>query len=151
LVAPLTGIAQGAVDVFTERFIGTSGKGQTADSVMVQMRLAVAAVEVEAARTLHRRTVDEMLGKAERSETFSSVDRARFKRDKTYVAKLCVQAVNRLFDGSGGGSIYESESLQRFHRDVHAASHQQGINWDAAAEDYGRQALGLAPAPGRYD
>jgi 3-hydroxy-9,10-secoandrosta-1,3,5(10)-triene-9,17-dione monooxygenase len=151
LVAPLTGIAQGAVDVFTERFIGTSGKGQTADSVMVQMRLAEAAVEVEAARTLHRRTVDEMLGKAERSETFSSVDRARFKRDKTYVAKLCVQAVNRLFDGSGGGSIYESESLQRFHRDVHAASHHQGINWDAAAEDYGRQALGLAPAPGRYD
>ena len=151
LVAPLIGMAQGAVDAYTERYVGTSGKGQTADAVMVQMRLAEAAVEVDAARSLHRRTIDEMLGKAERDEPFPSVDRARFKRDKTYVAKLCVQAVNRLFDGSGGGSIYESASLQRFHRDVHAASHHQGINWDAAAEDYGRQALGLSPAPGRYD
>lgn len=151
LVAPVIGMAQGAIDAYTKRFTGTSGNGQTADSVMVQMRLAEAGIEVDLARTLHRRTISEILGKAKSGETFEAVEVARFKRDKAYAAKICVQAVNRLFDGSGGSSIHDSASLQRFHRDVHAASHHQGINWDLAAEDYGRQALGLSPAPGRYE
>lgn len=64
--------------------------------------------------------------------------------------KLCVQAVNRLFEASGGRALQESEAIQRCHRDVNAASHHQGISWDAAAEDFGRQALGLPPGPGRY-
>lgn len=150
LVSPLIGAAQGAVDAFTERFRGTSGHGQTADSVLVQVRLAEAAVEVDAARELHRRTIREMLDKAARDETFPALERARYKRNKTFAAKLCVQAVNRLFEGSGGSAIYESQALQRFHRDINAASHHQGISWDAAAEDFGRQALGLSPAPSRY-
>jgi 3-hydroxy-9,10-secoandrosta-1,3,5(10)-triene-9,17-dione monooxygenase len=150
LVAPLIGMAQGAVDAFTSRLRGTSGPGRTADSVLIQVRLAEAAVEVDAARELHRRAIAEILGKAEQGETFTPLERARYRRDKTFAARLCVQAVNCLFEASGGGAILESEALQRFHRDVHAASHHQGINWDAAAEDFGRQTLGLPPAPGRY-
>ncbi len=50
LVAPLIGIAQGAVDAFTARLRGTSGPGRTADSVLVQVRLAEASIEVDAAR-----------------------------------------------------------------------------------------------------
>jgi 3-hydroxy-9,10-secoandrosta-1,3,5(10)-triene-9,17-dione monooxygenase len=150
LVAPLIGMAQGAVDAFTASFQGTSGPGRTVDSVLVQVRLAEAAVEVDAARELHRSAIRAMLGKAVEGETLTPLERARYKRDKTFVARLCVQAVNRLFDASGGRAILESEALQRFHRDVHAASHHQGISWDAAAEDFGRQTLGLAPAPPRY-
>ena len=150
LVAPIVGMAQGAVDAFTERFQGTSGPGRTADSVLVQARLAEAAVEVDAARELHRRAIGDILKKAEQGESFSPLERARYMRDKTFVAKLCVQAVNRLFEASGGSAIMESAALQRFHRDVHAASHHQGINWDAAAENFGRQTLGLEPMPGRY-
>ena len=150
LVAPIIGIARGAVDAFTDRFRGTSGHGQTAESVIVQVRLAEAAVEVDAARELHRRTIGEILEKAERGEEFTALERARYKRNKTFAVKLCVQAVNRLFEASGGSAIYEGAALQRLHRDVHAASHHQGISWDAAAEDFGRQALGLSPAPGRY-
>ncbi|PON17536.1 hypothetical protein C2W62_12665 [Candidatus Entotheonella serta] len=150
LVAPIVGMAQGAIDAFTERFEGTSGSGRTAESVIVQTRLAEAAVEVDAARELHRRTTGNILKKAEQGETFSPLERARYMRDKTFVAKLCVQAVNRLFEASGGSAIMETSALQRFHRDVHAASHHQGINWDAAAENFGRQLLGLEPLLGRY-
>jgi hypothetical protein len=52
--------------------------------------------------------------------------------------------------GRRGRAISESEAMQRFHRDVNAGSHHQGLSWDAAAEDFGRQALGLPPAPGRF-
>ena len=72
LVAPLVGIAQGAIDEFTASLRGTSGPGRTADSVLVQVRLAEAAVEVDAARELHRRAIRDMLEKAERGEEFTA-------------------------------------------------------------------------------
>ena len=118
--------------------------------MLVQVRLAEASVEVDAARELHRRAIREILSKAKRGEEFTPLERARYRRDKNFAAKLCVQAVNRLFDTSGGRAILESEAMQRFHRDAHAASHHQGLSWDAAAEEFGRQALGLPPGPGRY-
>lgn len=150
LVVPIIGMAQGAVDTFTASLHGTAGHGRTADSMLIQSCLAEASVEVEVARELQRRAIREMLEKAATGESFSDFERARYRRDKTFAAKLAVQAANRLFDASGGGAIYDSAAMQRFHRDIHAASHHQGISWHAAAEDYGRQALGLSPAPGRY-
>jgi 3-hydroxy-9,10-secoandrosta-1,3,5(10)-triene-9,17-dione monooxygenase len=150
LLAPIIGMAQGAVDEFTARLHGTSGPGRTADSMLVQARLAEAAVEVDAARELFRHSIADMLRKAEQGETYTPLERARYRRNKNFAARLCVQAVNRLFEASGGGAILESAAMQRFHRDVHAASHHQALSWDAAAEDFGRQALGLPPAPGRY-
>lgn len=150
LLAPLVGMAQGAVDEFAARLRGTSGPGRTAESVLVQVRLAEAAVEVDAARKLFRHSVRDILEKAERGEEFTPLERARYRRNKNFAARLCVQAVNRLFEASGGGAILESEAMQRFHRDAHAASHHQGLSWDTAAEEFGRQALGLPPGPMRF-
>lgn len=150
LVAPIVGMAQGAVDAFTASLTGTSGPGRTADSVLVQVRLAEASAEVEAAREFFRQSIRDILDKAARGEVFTQLERARYRRNKTFVAKLCVQAVDRLFEASGGQALLESNPMQRFHRDAHAASHHQGISWDAAAEDFGRQTLGLPPGPGRY-
>jgi 3-hydroxy-9,10-secoandrosta-1,3,5(10)-triene-9,17-dione monooxygenase len=143
LVAPVIGMAQGAVDEFTARLLGTSGPGRTADSVPLQLRLAEAAAEVDAARVLHRHDILEMLDKAARGEPFTDADRARYRRDKAFVAKLSVQAVNRLFEAGGARAVLASEPLQRFHRDAHAASHHAALGWDVAAEQYGRQALGV--------
>jgi alkylation response protein AidB-like acyl-CoA dehydrogenase len=150
LAAPLIGIAQGAVDEFMTHLQGTSGPGRTADSVLIQVRLAEASVEVDAARGLLKHSVREILDKAERGEEFTNLDRARYRRNKNFAVKLCIQAVNRLFEASGGRAIAETEAMQRFHRDINAGSHHHGLSWDAAAEDYGRQALGLPPAPGRF-
>src|ERR671925_480673 len=77
LLAPLIGIAQGAVDEFTVCLRGTSGLGRTAESALVQVRLAEASVEVDAARELHRQTIRELLEKAERGEEFTNLERAR--------------------------------------------------------------------------
>ncbi len=141
LAAPLVGIAQGAIDEFMSRLRGTSGPGRTADSVAVHLRLAEASAEVDAVRALHRHDILEMLDKAAREEPFSEMDRARYRCDKAYVARLCVQAVNRLFEGSGAHAVLESEAIQRFHRDAHSASHHAALTWDAIAEQFGREAL----------
>jgi 3-hydroxy-9,10-secoandrosta-1,3,5(10)-triene-9,17-dione monooxygenase len=147
LAAPLIGIAQGAVDEFTARLLGTSGPGRTADSVSAQLRLAEASAEVDAARALHRHDIAEMLDKAARGAKFTELDRVRYRRDKAFVARLCVKAVNRLFEASGAHAVLESEPLQRFHRDAHAVSHHAALGWDAVAEQFGRHALGLPPGP----
>jgi 3-hydroxy-9,10-secoandrosta-1,3,5(10)-triene-9,17-dione monooxygenase len=143
LAAPLVGIAQGAVDEFTARLRGTSGPGRTAESVPLQLRLAEASAEVDAARTLHRAAVREMIEQATAGHAFTERDRLRYRRDKAFVTRLCVQAVNRLFEAGGATAIADSQPLQRFHRDAHAASHHAALAWDVAAEPYGRLALGL--------
>lgn len=147
LAAPLIGVAQGAVDEFTARLRGTKGLGRTADSVPMQLRLAEAAAEVDAARTIHAQDIREILEKAERGETFTELDRARYRRDKGFLSRLCLQAVNRLFEAGGAGAVLESDPIQRFHRDAHSASHHAALVWDAAAENFGRLALGLGPSP----
>ncbi|HXJ79118.1 MAG TPA: hypothetical protein VMS64_10595, partial [Candidatus Methylomirabilis sp.] len=102
--------------------------------------------EVDAARALHRHDVHEMLDRAARGGLFTDLDRARYRRDKAFVARLSVRAVNRLFEASGARAVLESDSMQRFHRDVHGASHHAALAWDVPAEQFGRQALGLGPS-----
>jgi len=47
-------------------------------------------------------------------------------------------------------ALQEASPLQRFHRDIHAASHHAGLSWDIIAEQYGRLLLGLEPTYQRY-
>ena len=142
LAAPIIGMAQGVIDEFTARARRGTGPGRSADSVPIQLRLAEASAEVDAARTLRRAAIREMLERAGHGGGFTPVDRPRYLRDKAFVVRLCVQAVNRLFEASGAHAIMDSEPIQRLHRDVHAASHHAGLSWDIAAEQFGRLALG---------
>ena len=50
-----------------------------------------------------------------------------------------------LFDVSGGHSLFASGAMQRFHRDIHAATHHTSLAWDNVAGQYGRVRLGLEP------
>jgi 3-hydroxy-9,10-secoandrosta-1,3,5(10)-triene-9,17-dione monooxygenase len=144
LAAPLIGIAQGAVDEFVARAQRLSGPGRSADSVALQLRLAEAAAEVDAARALHRQDIREILDRAARGGGFSELDRTRYRRDKAFIARLAVRAVDRLFEGSGARAVLDSEPIQRCHRDAHGASHHAALSWDLVAEQFGRQAMGLA-------
>ena len=143
LAAPLIGIAQGAIDEFVARAQRMSGPGRAADSVALQLRLAEAAAEVDAARARHRQDIRESLDRAARGEGFSDLDRIRYRRDKAFMARLCVRAVDRLFEGSGARAVMDSEPIQRCHRDAHAASHHAALSWDLVAEQFGRQSMGL--------
>jgi 3-hydroxy-9,10-secoandrosta-1,3,5(10)-triene-9,17-dione monooxygenase len=139
LVAPLIGIAQSTVDEFVQR---TSGK-QLAQSQVIQLRVAEASAEVDAARTVMRHRIDWILQKADRGEAFSDLERATIQRDRGFVVRLCMQAVNRLFDVSGGHALFLSEPLQRNHRDAQAVSHRAGLLMETVGPIYGRAALGL--------
>jgi 3-hydroxy-9,10-secoandrosta-1,3,5(10)-triene-9,17-dione monooxygenase len=145
LASPLVGIAQGAIDELVQRTKGTSGPGRSADSVPLQVRLAESSAEVDVARLLVRHNTGQMVEEAAREGAIDPLAQARYRRDVGYVAKLCVQAVNRLFEASGGRALYASQPMQRCFRDVHAGAHHTALAWDSIAEGYGRAALGLPP------
>ena len=146
LVGPMVGIAQGMLDEFTARLVGTSGPGRTADSPAIHMRLSQASAEIDAVRTMMMRDIAEILRKGESGEPFSMLERARFRRDKAFVTQQCLSAVNSLFDLSGGHGLFDSVPLQRFHRDAHAVAHRDGLIMDLGGQDYGRVLMGLPPS-----
>ena len=145
LVAPMIGIAQGMIDEYTSQLTGTSGPGRTADLDGVQLRLSQSSAELDAARALMRSDVSETLEMAQNGEAFRTLVRARLRRDKAFIAQLCLSSVNRLFEFSGGHAIFNSGSAQRFHRDIQAAVRRDGFIMEIGGLQYGRVALGLDP------
>ncbi|MBC8280270.1 MAG: hypothetical protein H8E48_05745 [Chloroflexi bacterium] len=145
LVTPMLGITQGAIEEFTTRLAGTSGPGRTADSEGVQLRLSQSSAELDSARALMNEDIAGMFKKAQTGDAFSSMERARIRRDKAYIAQLCLSSVNRLFEFSGGHGIFESGILQRFHRDIQAAVRRDGFMMEFGGLQYARVALGLDP------
>ena len=139
LASPILGMAQGAVEAFESYNLRVETPG-------IHLRLAESAAEVAAARGLILRDTKEIFDRAERGEMPTVDDRVRYRRDQAYAARLAVRAVDRLFEASGGHSLFDSEALQRFHRDIHAASHHTSMTWDNVAEQYGRVRLGLEPS-----
>ena len=133
------------IEEFTAPLVGTSGPGRTAESGGVQLRLSQASAEVDAALALLREDIREIFQKAQSGETFSTLERARFRRDKAFVAQLCLRSINRLFDISGGHALFDSIALQRYHRDAQAMAHRDGLIMELGGLQYGRVALGLEP------
>ncbi len=145
LAAPMLGITQGMIDEFVARLEGTSGAGRTADSPAVHLRLSHSSAELDAARALLARDIQEILRKGAAGERFTKLERARFRRDNAFITQICLQAVNRLFDLSGGHGLFNSAPLQRFHRDAQAVAHRDGLIMDLGGQDYGRVVMGLEP------
>ena len=146
LVGPMVGIARGMMDEFTARLAGTSGPGRTAESPAIHTRLSQASAGIDAAHGMMTGDIAEILRKGDAGEPLSILERARFRRDKAFVTQLCLNAVNSLFDLSGGHGLFDSVPLQRFHRDAHAVAHRDGLIMDLGGQDYGRVLMGLPPS-----
>lgn len=146
LTSPVLGMAQGALDTYEADMrdaVSARDGRRVAETSGIQTRLSESAVEIQMARLLMHHDTREIFARARRGAHPTLEERARYRRDQAYMAKLCVQSVNRLFEVSGGRSIQASNALQRFHRDIHAASHHFSLTWDPVAEQYGKVRLGL--------
>jgi len=150
LAAPLVGIAQGAVTEYAERtkkrvFQRGPHRASAAESPGPQFRLAESAAEADAALTIMRSDLREILALGAGDDPLSDMDRARFRRNHCYAAKLSARAVNRMFDAAGANALLAPSALARMHRDVNAGSHQIALQWDDVAELYGKVRLGVDP------
>lgn len=111
------------------------------------MRLAESTHQVAAARAFLEKTWQEH---AEHSEAHRYPERATlacWRTNQAYAVKMCVQAVDRLFEAAGGGAWMESNEMQRLFRDVHMTAAHAYTDYDVCAQILGRELMGLEPDP----
>ena len=148
LCGPVLGMARGAWAAHVERTRTRGDKytgGQKAHSVGQQMRVADADMSIRAAAALMEQIAGIFDEHGARREVPDLTARAELKMLAAYAVKLCREAVQRLYDGAGGGAAHDSLALQGFFRDINVGSHHAMIDFDGAAETWGRIALGLSP------
>ena len=153
LSASIIGMARGAVHTFRQIMtdqISPMRTGAMAQLAGVQMRLAEASMEVEAAQLMVQHDLYDIFSRAHRGDVATVEQRMHSRCCQAYVATLGVRAVDRLFAAAGGRALQEANTLQRFYRDAHAASHHAGLSWDILSEQYGRVLLGLDPTYMRF-
>lgn len=148
IVSPLVGMAQGALHAFeaATRTRASAFTGQAVSKMVgPQMRVSEAAAKIDAARSVARANIREIIGWGASNAQPSVDDRARIRRDHAYIVNLAYDATMLIARAAGASSLFETSPIQRFMRDVHAGAMQVALNWDEQAESYGRVRMGLEP------
>jgi alkylation response protein AidB-like acyl-CoA dehydrogenase len=152
ICGPVLGIARGALAAHVERtrvrpevYTG----GQKAQSVGQQMRIAEADMAIRAADALMSQIADVFDAYGARREKPDASKRTELTMMAAWAVKQCREAVQRLYDGAGGGVAHDGSKLQGYFRDMSVGSHHAMVDIDSASEAWGRVVLGLGPAPVR--
>jgi resorcinol 4-hydroxylase (FADH2) len=156
LVSPALGMARGALKAFIDQVSGRTTRGavegarnQMREFATVQMRVAEATGAIDAAQLMIHRDIRETHQAVEGGHLVDISMRIRNRLTHSFATKLLVQAVHVIFLAAGGSALGLQHPVQRFWRDIHAASSHISLNWDAVSAMYGQHVLGLEPK-GQY-
>jgi alkylation response protein AidB-like acyl-CoA dehydrogenase len=156
LVSPALGMARGALKAFvdqagtrTTRGAVAGGNNRMAEFATVQMRVAEATASIDAAQLMIHRDVRETSEIVHEGKSVGIDTRMRNRLTHTFATKLLVQAVDAVFLAMGGSALGMNHPVQRFWRDIHAASSHISLNWDSVGAMYGQHVFGLEPK-GQY-
>jgi len=144
--APMLGAAEGAYELlrdWTKTRRASRGGFAMAEVTSIQVRLARAAADLDAAELLLRRAVDV----AQAPTPPSLALRARTMRDCSRAAELCVGVIDSLIAMSGTAGFAASHPIQRAWRDIHFAAMHVALNPEQNFSHFGRAELGLPPDP----
>ena len=156
LVSPALGMARGALKSFidqvgsrTTRGAVAGGNNRMSEFATVQMRVTEATASIDAAQLMIHRDLRETSDLVHAGKTVDVDIRMRNRLTHTFATKLLVQAVDAVFLAMGGSALGMQHPVQRFWRDIHAASSHISLNWDSVGAMYGQHVFGLEPK-GQY-
>ena len=72
---------------------------------------------------------------------------AQWRTNQAYAVKMCVAAVDRLFESSGANAWFLTNEAQRLFRDSHMTAAHAYTDYDVCKQIYGRHLVGLEPDP----
>ncbi len=146
LLSTLYGAACGALERFTgnARLTAARSSGQSMSAhVTLQQRVGKAAALLDTVELIARRRLDDTMRIAEASGPMDVSEAAKVRRDSSFCAQLCVEAIDLIFTAAGGSALYLSNPIQRAWRDIHAGAANFTLQWDVVGPAYGRTLLGL--------
>jgi len=144
-LGPMLGAARGAYNDYGEWIRGrvTIVGMSVADYPAVQLGVAKAAANLDAAELLLRRAIEQ----ARSSERLTYEQRARSVRDWSHSSDLITAAMDQLLELTGSRGMFESNPIQRAWRDLHAARTHVALNYQNNGTHFGRLSFGLARDP----
>ncbi len=130
---------QGRVRAYTGASVGTA--------TPALLRIAESTHQVMAARAFLEKTWDEHAEYAEAHRYPDQAKLAEWRTNQAYVVKMCIEAVDRLFNSMGASHWYLDKEAQRLFRDCHVTGAHAYTDYDVCAQIFGRELMGLAPDP----
>ena len=140
LSATALGTAEGAFEHVLNAFksrIGTYTGAKVADFQAVQVKLARARCLIDSARYLMRESA-----LAFQNSSLDIEAKLRLRAQNAFAVSQSREAVETLWSFYGANAIYTRDPLQRYLRDVQAASQHFSFNFDIAGAAFGSAALG---------
>ncbi len=111
------------------------------------MRLAESTHQVAAARAFLEKTWEDHRAHGEAKRYPSRETLTYWRTNQAYAVKMCVTAVNRLFEAAGATSWFEGNELQRLFRDSNMTAAHAYTDYDVCSQILGRELMGLEPDP----
>ena len=145
LSATALGTAEGAFEHVREIFgkrVGTYTGAKVSDFQAVQVKLARTRCLIDSARYLMRESAIAFDECAERGLVPDLETKLRYRAQNAFAVAQSREAVETLWSFYGANAIYTRDPLQRYLRDVQAASQHFSFNFDIAGSAYGTVALG---------
>ena len=139
------GLARGAFEMIVEE-MGTRlsvGRVKMSELPTVQIRVAEAAAEIDAAEALLLKDCEDAMRIGASGEKPPLELRARWRLNNAFAGQLCLRAIERLHPLIGARGLNQDSLFLLAWRDIHAAVSQITMAWDIQAVNAGRVRFGL--------
>lgn len=147
ITAPIIGMAEGAYEAHVEhqgkRVRAAYAGEQSKDDPFAKVRIAEAASEIDAAWLQLTRNISEELDVLRAGEEMPMSLRLRARRDQVRGTTRAIEAIDRLFENSGGRALATGTPIQRFWRDAHAGRVHAANDPERAYTMFGTGEFGL--------
>ena len=150
--ATALGMARGAIDTLKELAGAKTPTGSTGllrDRAAIQSDVARAEALLLSGQAFLYNALDDLMDTNAAGREATMDQRATVRLASTHASISAAQAVDLMYNAGGASSIYETNPLERFFRDVHAATQHIAV----VANNYeitGRVLLGLSPGTARF-
>lgn len=154
ITTPIIGMARGAyaehVDMQQKR-VRAAYLGEKASlDPFAAVRIAKASSEIDAAWALLVNNIREEQAHVARGEQIPLGLRLRVRRDQVLGTQRAIDAIDSLFEASGGRALTQGTYLQRAWRDAHAGRVHAANDPERALQMYGAHEFGHKVDPGMY-
>jgi 3-hydroxy-9,10-secoandrosta-1,3,5(10)-triene-9,17-dione monooxygenase len=154
IATPIIGMAKGAYAEHVEmqqKRVRAAYLGEKASlDPFAAVRIARSSSEIDAAWALLMSNIREEQDLVARGETIPLELRLRVRRDQVLGTARAIEAIDSLFEASGGRALAEGTYLQRAWRDAHAGRVHAANDPERALQMYGAQQFGHKVDPGMY-